>query len=92
MLLAGLTVIELGTLIAGPLCTRIMAEFGAEAIKAGAPDGKAFGIPGIVQKLSETRGATDWLGPAPGAHADEILAALGDDAATIAGLRAAGAI
>jgi hypothetical protein len=28
--LAGLKVVELGTLIAGPFCTRIMAEFGAE--------------------------------------------------------------
>ena len=33
--LAGLKVVELGTLIAGPFCTRIMAEFGAEVIKVG---------------------------------------------------------
>ena len=56
------------------------------------PDGKAFSIPGIVPKLSETPGATAWLGPALGAHTDEVLAALGYDAASIAGLRAAGAI
>ena len=56
------------------------------------PDGKAFSIPGIVPKLSETPGATAWLGPALGAHTDEVLAALGYDAARIAGLRAAGAI
>ena len=31
--LAGLKVVELGTLIAGPFCGRIMAEFGAEVIK-----------------------------------------------------------
>ena len=37
--LAGLKVVELGTLIAGPFCTRIMAEFGAEVIKVEAPDG-----------------------------------------------------
>ncbi len=37
--LAGLKVIELGTLIAGPFCTRIMAEFGAEVIKVESPDG-----------------------------------------------------
>ena len=56
------------------------------------PDGKAFSIPGIVPKLSETPGATAWLGPALGAHTDEVLAVLGYDAASIAGLRAAGAI
>ena len=37
--LAGLRVIELGTLIAGPFCTRLLAEFGAEVIKIEAPDG-----------------------------------------------------
>ena len=37
--LAGLRVIELGTLIAGPFCTRLLAEFGAEVIKVEAPDG-----------------------------------------------------
>jgi len=35
--LEGIKVIELGTLIAGPFCTRIMAEFGAEVIKVEAP-------------------------------------------------------
>ena len=37
--LAGLRVIELGTLIAGPFCARILAEFGAEVIKIEAPEG-----------------------------------------------------
>jgi formyl-CoA transferase len=37
--LAGLRVLELGTLIAGPFCTRILAEFGAEVVKIEAPDG-----------------------------------------------------
>ena len=37
--LAGVKVLELGTLIAGPFCTRILAEFGAEVIKVEAPDG-----------------------------------------------------
>ena len=37
--LAGLKVVELGTLIAGPFCSRIMAEFGAEVIKVESPDG-----------------------------------------------------
>lgn len=37
--LAGIKVLELGTLIAGPFCSRILAEFGAEVIKIEAPDG-----------------------------------------------------
>ena len=37
--LSGIKVIELGTLIAGPFCARLLAEFGAEVIKIEAPDG-----------------------------------------------------
>ena len=45
--LAGLKVIELGQLIAGPFCARLMAEFGAEVIKIESPDvdGKGGGDP-----------------------------------------------
>ena len=35
--LAGLKVLELGALIAGPFCTKILAEFGAEVIKIEPP-------------------------------------------------------
>ncbi|QDX79838.1 formyl-CoA transferase [Denitratisoma sp. DHT3] len=35
--MAGVKVIEFGTLIAGPFCSRILAEFGAEVIKIEAP-------------------------------------------------------
>jgi len=35
--LAGLKVLELGQLIAGPFCARLMAEFGAEVIKVEPP-------------------------------------------------------
>jgi formyl-CoA transferase len=41
------------------------------------PDGKRFRIPGIVPKLGETPGSTDWLGPALGEHTDAVLAELG---------------
>ena len=37
--LAGIKVLELGTLIAGPFCSRMFAEFGAEVIKVESPDG-----------------------------------------------------
>ena len=56
------------------------------------PDGKDFRIPGIVPKLSATPGGTEWLGPALGAHTDEVLAALGYDAARIAELHQVGAV
>lgn len=45
--------------------------------KAVLPDGKPFHIPGIIPKLSETPGATRWLGPGLGEHNAEILASLG---------------
>jgi formyl-CoA transferase len=35
--LKGIKVLELGTLIAGPFCARMLAEFGAEVIKVEAP-------------------------------------------------------
>ncbi len=37
--LQGIKVIELGTLIAGPFCARMLAEFGAEVIKIESPRG-----------------------------------------------------
>jgi len=37
--LHGVKVLELGTLIAGPVCARMLAEFGAEVIKIEAPEG-----------------------------------------------------
>lgn len=37
--LNGIKVLELGTLIAGPFCARMLAEFGADVIKVEAPDG-----------------------------------------------------
>ncbi|MGH8753291.1 MAG: CaiB/BaiF CoA transferase family protein, partial [Burkholderiales bacterium] len=42
-------------------------------------DGQTLKLPGIVPKLSETPGGTEWLGPELGEHTAEILSALGID-------------
>ncbi len=41
------------------------------------PDGTPVELPGIVPKLSQTPGRTQWVGPALGEHTAEILAGLG---------------
>lgn len=56
------------------------------------PDGQELLAPGIVPKLSETPGTTEWLGPELGAHTSEVLAALGYDAEQVAKLKAQGVI
>ncbi len=55
-------------------------------------DGGEILLPGIVPKLSESPGATRWVGPALGAHTDEVLAGLGYTDAERAELRASGVI
>lgn len=49
--------------------------------------GEELLLPGVVPKLSETPGSTRWIGPKLGEHTDEVLAAVGYDAAQIAALR-----
>jgi formyl-CoA transferase len=49
-------------------------------------------LPGIVPKLSETPGATKWIGPRLGEHTGEVLGALGFGAAEIAALKARGVV
>ena len=51
------------------------------------PDGESMDIPGIVPKLSETPGRTEWIGPPLGAHLESVLSSLGIDAAALAALR-----
>ncbi|MBJ9976067.1 CoA transferase [Pseudomonas sp. S75] len=56
------------------------------------PDGKAFRMPGIVPKLSDTPGSTEWVGPELGQHTSALLQRLGYSPAQIAGLREQGAV
>jgi formyl-CoA transferase len=49
-------------------------------------------LPGIVPKLSETPGATQWIGPKLGEHTREVLEALGYEDDKIEQLRANGAV
>lgn len=56
------------------------------------PDGRPFRMPGIVPRLSETPGSTEWIGPALGEHTEAVLHRLGYSAERIAAMRAAGAI
>lgn len=56
------------------------------------PGGGTVRQPGIAIKLSDTPGRIRSLPPRPGQHTDEVLTALGYDAARIAALRAAGVV
>jgi formyl-CoA transferase len=51
-------------------------------------DGAEVKLPGIVPKLSDTPGATRWLGPALGEHTEEVLRGLGYTAQELERLRA----
>jgi len=50
-------------------------------------DGDELLLPGIVPRMSETPGATCWIGPRLGEHTDEVLARCGYGAEEIARLR-----
>ena len=65
--LKGIKVIELGTLIAGPFCSRILAEFGAEVIKIESPPGvdanEGFPSKSLDGKLAQALALFDGQGP-----------------------------
>jgi formyl-CoA transferase len=57
------------------------------------PGGRSLKIPSVVPKLSETPGETRWIGPALGAHNQEVYGdLLGISAAELDSLRTAGVI
>jgi len=61
-------------------------------LSAKLPDGKAFKMPGIVPKLSDTPGGVDWVGPELGEHNQVVLQALGYSQEQIEALRSQGAL
>lgn len=61
-------------------------------LQAKLPDGKAFKMPGIVPRLSDTPGSAQWVGPQLGAHNEEVLSGLGYDTSAIVKLKQSGAI
>ena len=61
-------------------------------LQAKLPDGKPFKMPGIVPKLSDTPGSSEWVGPTLGEHTESVLTRLGYDAAAIGRLRETGAV
>ncbi|PFN94625.1 formyl-CoA transferase, partial [Bacillus sp. AFS076308] len=61
-------------------------------LQAKLPDGKDFKMPGIVPKLSETPGTSEWVRPQLGEHNAQVLHDLGYDKVQIEKLREDGAI
>ena len=55
-------------------------------------DGQQVDLPGVVPKMSETPGATRWVGPELGQHTAEVLGALGYSAEQQADLKRRGVI
>lgn len=70
------------------------AQYAARGMleEATLPDGASLHVPGVVPRLTESPGATDWLGPRLGEHTDAVLGGFGLGAESIAALRASGAI
>ncbi len=60
--------------------------------QAAMPDDQPIDLPGIVPKLSETPGATRWVGPTLGQHVEEVLASIGITGATLRQLKADGIV
>jgi formyl-CoA transferase len=56
------------------------------------PDGHAVDFPGIVPKLSETPGRTEWLGPRLGEHTAQVLASIGIGSQALAELKTQGVV
>jgi crotonobetainyl-CoA:carnitine CoA-transferase CaiB-like acyl-CoA transferase len=62
--LAGVRVLDLGTILAGPFAGTLLAELGADVIKVEAPAGDAFREPGYVYNRGQRGLAIDLSSPA----------------------------
>jgi formyl-CoA transferase len=58
----------------------------------GLEDGSLLDVPAITPKLSDTPGATRWLGPRLGEHTDEVLTQLGYTIEQVTHLHTVGAV
>ena len=56
------------------------------------PDGTPVDLPGIVPKLSQTPGRTEWIGPDLGQHTHDVLASIGIGGSEFDLLRADGVV
>jgi crotonobetainyl-CoA:carnitine CoA-transferase CaiB-like acyl-CoA transferase len=54
--LAGLRVLEMGSLVAGPFCTRLLAEFGAEVIEIETDGHPTTGHADVLERAQTTYG------------------------------------
>ena len=69
-------------------------QFSARAMieQQALADGTPLKVPAVVPKLSQTPGATRWLGPPLGQHTDEVLESIGVTRGQIDQLRRDGAV
>lgn len=71
--LAGLRILDLGTILAGPYAGALLAELGADVIKVESPAGDAFREPGFVYNRGQRSLSIDLSQPAARAAFYELV-------------------